>query len=90
MLQFEKERRQHGHLSQMHQVVEKYLLFAYFVTLEKMSVGVVALKLFLVELLRVDFAPAVDDVGQDEGHEEGHVEHGAQRELAGARVLERE
>jgi hypothetical protein len=28
MLQFEKERRQHGHLSQMHQVVEKYLLFS--------------------------------------------------------------
>ena len=55
-----------------------------------MSVGVVALKLFLVELLRVDLAPAVDDVGQDEGHEEGHVEHGAQRELAGAGVLERE
>ena len=55
-----------------------------------MLVGVVVLKLFLVEFLGVDLVPAIDDIGQNEGHEEGNVEHGAQRELAGTGVLERE
>ena len=50
----------------------------------------VGLDLFLVELLLVDGTPAINDVGEDEGHEERDVEHGAQRELTAARVADGE
>ena len=53
-------------------------------------IGVVALNLLLVKLLTVDGAPGVDDVGQHEGHEQRDVEHGGERELAGAGVLKGE
>ena len=48
----------------------------------------VLLNLLFRQFLAVDGAPGVDDVGQDEGDEQRHPEHGAQRELAGAGVLD--
>lgn len=50
-------------------------------------IGVAVLKIVLGELLAVDGAPSIDNVGEDEGDEQGDVEHGAEGELTGAGVL---
>ena len=64
------------------------MLFSRRITLINGSVGVVVLDLVLVELLGIDGAPGVDDVGQDEGHEQRDIEHRGERKLAGAGVLD--
>ncbi len=51
-------------------------------------IGMVGLDFLPVELLLVDGAPGIDNIGKDEGYEQRDVEHGAQGELAGAGVLD--
>lgn len=48
------------------------------------------LDVLLVNLAAVDGAPRIDDVSEDEGDEEADHRHRAQREVAGARVLDGE
>lgn len=49
-----------------------------------MLIGVLVVNIFLCDFLLIDSPPGIDDVGQHEGDDKADVEHGAQRELAGA------
>ena len=53
-------------------------------------ISVIFFDFIFCEFFVIDGAPGIDDVGQHEGHEQRDVEHGGERELTRAGVLDGE
>ncbi len=57
---------------------------------QSLSVGVIVVNILFGDFFLIDRPPGIDNIGEHEGHEQRDVEHGAQGELRGARVSQRE